>query len=405
MPSLNQIFGSILIVAGTSVGAAMLALPLSTGVLGFFPSLIVFLFSWVLLYYSALLFLEAMLWMESSTNIISLSTAILGRPGKIISWSCYLFLLYALTVAYIAGGGALFASFFGSLAFGNVLFFDQAWFGSLLIVLLICLLLWKGLGIIDLCNRSLMFVLSISLALLMMSLVPYGKFDNLLHQNWSFLPATTSLVVTSFGFHIVIPSLITYLKRDVGSLLTVLGVGSAIPLILYALWNYLLLGAISIDGEHGLLAAYKSNISIVELISTLDERSVLIKWSVIIFSLAAILTSFLGVGLSLFDFLSDGFRLQKIEMNKLAIFVICFVPSYCVATYDPSIFMLGLEYAGAFGVLTLLVMLPVSLVWVGRYRLQLEGPYKAPGGKIMLGLAMGLAMTLIALEFVHRLML
>ena len=41
--NLGRLLGGILLVAGTAIGAGMLALPVSTGLAGFYPSLFLFL--------------------------------------------------------------------------------------------------------------------------------------------------------------------------------------------------------------------------------------------------------------------------------------------------------------------------------------------------------------------------
>ncbi|MEF1339087.1 aromatic amino acid transport family protein, partial [Vibrio rotiferianus] len=56
--SRSKVFGSTLIIAGTTIGAGMLALPLASAGIGFSTSLIIMLGLWALMAFTALLMLE-----------------------------------------------------------------------------------------------------------------------------------------------------------------------------------------------------------------------------------------------------------------------------------------------------------------------------------------------------------
>src|SRR5206468_11353 len=86
------------------------------------------------------------------------------------------------------------------------------------------------------------------------------------------------------------------------------------------------------------------------------------------FSFFAIVTSFLGVSLSLMDFLADGFGIKKTRTGRIALYLMTFVPPLLITLIDPRAFLSALEYAGAFGVVTLLGLFPALMVWSGRYQ-------------------------------------
>ncbi|MCV5941987.1 tyrosine transporter TyrP, partial [Escherichia coli] len=56
--SRSKVFGSTLIIAGTTIGAGMLALPLASAGIGFTTSLVIMLSLWALMAFTALLMLE-----------------------------------------------------------------------------------------------------------------------------------------------------------------------------------------------------------------------------------------------------------------------------------------------------------------------------------------------------------
>src|SRR5690348_7302081 len=100
-------FSGALLVAGTSIGAGMLALPVVTALGGFFPSLFVYVLCWLFMTCTGLLMLEICLLMPPGANLVSMAQKYLGRFGEVLAWVLYLFLFYCLSVAYVSGGGSL----------------------------------------------------------------------------------------------------------------------------------------------------------------------------------------------------------------------------------------------------------------------------------------------------------
>jgi tyrosine-specific transport protein len=90
----ESILSGTLLVAGTSIGGGMLALPVLTSLGGFAPSLVIYFFCWLFMASTGLLFLEISLWMPEEANIVSMAERTLGKVGKFFSWGLYLFLFY-----------------------------------------------------------------------------------------------------------------------------------------------------------------------------------------------------------------------------------------------------------------------------------------------------------------------
>nr|NGX30096.1 Tyrosine-specific transport protein [Candidatus Anoxychlamydiales bacterium] len=65
----NKFLGSILLISGTTIGAGMLGLPVTTGFAGFFPTLFVLLFFWGYMLITAFLYLEANLSVKGNVNL------------------------------------------------------------------------------------------------------------------------------------------------------------------------------------------------------------------------------------------------------------------------------------------------------------------------------------------------
>lgn len=393
MKNYSKLLGGILLVSGTTIGAAMLALPISTGAAGFIPSLFLLLLYWVFMTYTAFLMLEVNLWMGANTNLISMAKQTLGKWGEAVSWAIYLFLLYALTTAYIAGSGSIISDL---LAFLTGYRIDPV-MGSIPLFLIFGLFVYKGTKSVDYINRLLMIALVGAYIAMALFLTPHVNFNYLAHSDWRYLLMAVSIVATSFGFHIIIPSLTTYFDRDVTQLKKAILIGSIIPLFVYILWQFLTLGIIPLEGPQGIIEGYIQGTNSAHLLAeSLKNPSLsILAW---FFSLCAIITSFLGVSLSLSDFLADGFKIQKTRPGRILLYFLTFFPPLLFTLTDPRAFLSALEYAGAFGVVTLLGLLPALMVWRGRYHKGFSSTFKAPGGKIALLLTMIFSLLVIAIE-------
>ena len=104
---MNKTLGTTLLVSGTMIGAGMLAMPLTSAGIGFSFTVVLLVSLWILLTYSALLFVEVYQTTESDSGIGTLSALYFGNAGRIISTTVMFVFLYALLAAYISGGGQI----------------------------------------------------------------------------------------------------------------------------------------------------------------------------------------------------------------------------------------------------------------------------------------------------------
>lgn len=381
MKNTNRLWGAILLIAGTSIGAGMLALPVTTAAYGFIPTLILFVLSWLSMTIAAFFMLEANLWFQKDANLISMAKETLGKAGEIIAWIAYLLLLYSLMSAYLSGMNALLVN-----AIHSTLHFSLTPLASsILLIMGFGVIIYLGATTIDYLNRILMMGLVISYLILVFLIGPHVNVSNLtpkqFHHSWLALP----IIITSFGFQIIIPSLRTYLNTDVKKIRLAILVGSIIPLVVYLIWEILILGTLPYQGPHGLLAILKSGQPATGLTVALENilHSSYIGRIASLFAFFAIATSFVGVSFSLFDFLADGLRIKKTKLGRIVVASITFLPPLVFVFTYPQGFILALGFAGIF-VALLLMILPALIVLSGRYLKRIDLPYKAKGGIISL---------------------
>lgn len=374
----TRTFGGMLLVAGSCIGAGMLALPILTGLAGFFPSMLFFLLSWIFMTFTALLLLEVNGWFKTQTNIVSMAAKALGSGGKIVSWSLYLIFFYALLVAYISGSGTIFSSFFQGL-FGDSLPASKA---SIFFTFLFGIVIYFGTKPVDMGNRLLMIGLVI--AYFGMVFFGLGKIQGelLFHSDWSYALLPLPVLITSFGFHNMIPSLTSYLHGDLKKVRMTIWGGSLIALAVYLIWELLILGVVPLEGEGGIRDSFTQGRE-----AAAAMRGVLgVSWVTAYaqgFAFFAITTSFLAQGLSLMHFLSDGFNIPS-GKKKLPLLLLTLVPPAFFSLLYPQIFFQALGFAGGICAVILFGIMPASMAWIGRYRKNFSIHYRAPGGKFSL---------------------
>lgn len=353
----DRFWGGVLLVAGTSIGAGMLVLPVSTGFSGFVPSFLLLFLCWLFMLVTAFLFLEVNLSIKGQINLVTMASVTLGNPGKIFSWVIYLLLLYSLTAAYIAASSSMFLSVLNYIFTADL----PSWVGPFPLLLFFGFIIYLGTKTIDHLNRVLMLGLVITYLILIFFLPSHVQYDLLKRVDWNASIISIPLIITSFGFHIIIPTLTNYLHHRPSQLRWMLVVGSAIPFIVYSLWEFLALGTVPLIGEESLVNAYEKGESVgIPLTYWVKNSSFAL--AIPFFSFFAVITSFLGVTTSLSDFLRDGFKLKNTGSGKVIACILTFIPPLVFVLTDPRGFYVALEYAGAF-VALLLGVLPALMAW------------------------------------------
>ncbi len=390
-PRKGSLFGGILLIAGCCIGAGMLGLPVLSAMAGFIPSAMTFAICWFFMAVTGLLLLEVNLWFGEEISIVTMAERTLGPVGKLVSWFVYLFLFYSLMVAYVAASGSLaidFINHFTGTQWPN-------WIGHLLFCLLFAILIYLGTGVVDWFNRLLMLGLIAAYACLVIIGAKHVNPALLQHRDWGAATLVVPAVIISFGFHNLIPSLTTYLNSHVKSLKRAIFIGSSIPLVVYLLWEWLILGLVPMQDFQGALDQG-------EMATQALKTAVGASWILDVaevFAFFAIVTSFLSVALSFVDFLADGLNMQKTAQGTIFLEVLVLGPPFIFALLYPSIFLIALNYAGGFGAVILFGILPALMVWQGRYNQKFDFPHLMPGGRPVLLIVIGFAIGVIILTY------
>lgn len=378
----NKIFGGILLLSGTAIGAGMLALPLATALMGFNYSLFTFLGVWIFMMLAAFLLLEVNLWFPGEIDLINMVGSLLGKFHKAIAWLCYLLLLYSVIAAYFYGT----TTWILKILEETQIPLSYEW-GNLIVAVVFGAIICFGTALTEKINRWFAIGLFLSCAILIALLLPNVKLSQIGFGQPSHIFLALPLIVTAFSSAAVLPSLTNYLNRDLKALKIILIVGGALPLILYLVWEFLSFGIIPLKG----------GICLENLIAVNDGTAVTLAMEEILghtgiaqtgraFAIFAILTSLLGASLALFHCLADALKIKPIGKNRLLLLIFTYLPPLLILVFFPTGFGRILSFAGIF-VSLLFGIYPAIMVWVGRYHrgpIQKLSPYTLFGGRPLL---------------------
>ncbi len=398
----NKTFGSIFMIAGTTIGAGMLALPLKTAAGGFFPSIGLFIICFLFMFYTVFLLLESNLMSnDPNANIISMTGERLGKTGQIVAWVTFSLLLYSVSAAYMSAGGSLIAT----LLQHEVSKETPMWVGMLIFAGVFGALIYFGTHVYDHVNKLLMVCLIVSFLVLVGSMTPHVENVSFTESHPLLLLGAVPVVVLSFTSHVIVPSLRTYLNSNVPALKTSLFYGMIIPLFFYVCWEYLIFSLVPPNGPEGLLAIAAGDHPLAALTNVLEDNLGLRFFATVIgiFSFSALVTSFIAVNVSLRDFLADGLSISKKTLGGNALLSLLTLGAPLVyALAFPRGFTVAIGYAGVFASI-LYGILPALMVYKGRYIQHIPSQYRTPGGKVGIVIVVLFSVMVMGLEVYNSL--
>lgn len=365
-----KMMGSSLIIAGTALGAGMLAIPMVLAQFGLLYGTMLMVLICFGTTYAALLLLEATIKAGGGLGLNSIARKTLGKQGQLITNGLLYALLICLLMAYILGAGDLLSKLLSNFGIDLTATTSQITF-----TLVAGAVVASGTGVIDKLNRALFFVMLASLFATMAFLAPSMTQDNLMQvtsHNHVDLIKTSAILFTSFGFMVVIPTLVSYNHEATDKQLrNMVIVGSLIPLVCYLCWLFAVVGNLSEE-------QFRSFHNVSDLMAAFEAQSPWVGTVLSIFTGLALLTSFFGVAMSLFNQNRDMFN-----QNTAVTYCISFILPLAGSLLAADKFLQVLNYAGIILVF-LAVFVPLVMVHKQRFMKVAEDRYSAEGGKPML---------------------
>jgi len=376
-----SLFGGAMIIAGTVIGAGMLANPTATSGVWFTGSLIVLLYTWFSMLSSGLMILEVNTHYPHGASFDTMVKDLLGPTWNAINGIAVAFVLYLLTYAYIFVGGDLTAKGLGStfgvkipLTFGQLAFFlifaTCVWasarlvdrFTSILIGGMVLTFIWATGGLIA----------DVKLPILFDTQAPAGT------SYWIYAATALPVCLTSFGFHGNVSSLFKYFKGDARKVAKSIWAGTLVALVIYVLWQIAIQGNLP-RSEFAPVIATEGKVSVlIEALSKFTQTGSMDK-VLTFFSYMAIATSFLGVTLGLFDYIADIFKWNDSVSGRTKTAALTFLPPLISCLLFPTGFVTAIGYVGLAATIWTGII-PAILLYRSRQKFGTGKNYKIYGG-------------------------
>ena len=357
---MSKSLGSVLLIIGTTIGAGMLSLPLVVAACGFVTSIILLIVSWSVMYITALKLLKSCEQYPLGVNFTTMMQSKANKAYQIFFSIIYMLLLYSLMSAYTTQGASLV-----NIVAVNVFTKNNVAIPALVFILIFGSFLCNY-KISDFTNRFFVLLKFIFFAIAVLIMLFYINPDYLKKSPFSLsaLIFAWPTLLPSFGFHNVIPVLYEYQKGDIKNIRKSIFIGSVSVLVIYILWVFLALALIPQQGDHSYQSLFLSGNATLsgfsEEIKALSNSN-LLGLSLEIFIHIAIITSFIGVGISLIHYIRDLFTRNNRKINNIKASLICFIPPFIFTVFYPKGFILALQYAAIFAVI-IFVYTPIFLV-------------------------------------------
>ncbi|MEH2279970.1 MAG: aromatic amino acid transport family protein [Nostoc sp.] len=397
----GSVLGSTALIAGTTIGAGILALPAVTLPSGIVPSTSGLIAVWLYALVSGLLVADVTLnTMRSegraSIGFLGVVEKILGKLGGRIAGGAYLFMHYALLVAYITEGGEILGYAVAKIWSVQIL---PTWVGTTTFTLLFGGIMYLGREkFIEKLNSAFVGIVIVSFLGLLFFGGRHIQSTQLLFQDWSALGSAISVMSVALFFQNVVPLVVAQLEGDVGKIRQSIFIGSVIPLIMFLAWNAVILGSVSPDMLHGTSDGRTvfDPLQVLRAGGAGEWLGVLVS----IFSEFAIVTSFIGFVYGLLDLFKDIFLPAQGQLSsRLPLYSLVLFPPMTLGTLNPGIFFTALDYTGTFSISVLGGIIPALMSWKQRQEQENSDSINqplVPGGKVTLIVMIGVALAMMA---------
>ena len=350
---------------------------------------------------SSIAMLEISSWVKDEKNIVSISKYIFGSKFTNILISFYILFLYSLISAYISGGSTMLMDLFiikYELHDFSILF-------KILFIIPFSFIIFFGINFVDYLNKILFLFLILAYFILTFNIYMFleKNINEFVFLDTKMILFSLPIMVTSFGYSLLIPSLKMYLYNNIKLVCYVILIGSLIPFVVYVIWDHLINSFfLSMGNKLHIQVLFGEGNPTEKLIILMSNNNTKILYTVFAFSFFAISSSFIGVSLGIYDFFFDLFNLSK---NKnihrfFALFFTFFFPLVFNIIY-PYGFMLALSYAGVFASI-LLILFPIYTLWYGRYIKKLKYTYILFDNKVFIFFIFFIVLIFIFIDIIDK---
>lgn len=370
-----SIIGGACIIASVCVGAGMLGLPSAGAGAWTVWSLAALTITMLVMTLSGWMLLEAFKNYELRASFSTVTKDLLGSKVNAFNNLTVYFVGGILLYAYITSSGLIIQDTFGI----------QSSIASVLFVAVFSAFVWHSTRAVDRISVILITFMVLSFVFgisgLAAHISPSTLFDTV-SEHGEYAPyalAMLPVALTSFGYHHSVASMRAYYGDEHKAKKAIL-IGTVIALALYAVWMVSIFGNLP-RPAFGDVIAKGGNVDV--LLGALSQviESEKVSNAINAFSMAAILSSFIGVGLGVFDFLADLFNFKDCKRGRSKTWLVTFLPPLILSLLFPFGFVIAIGYAGAAATVWACII-PALLAAKSRKSGQEKSSFTAPGGQV-----------------------
>ncbi|MDV7105268.1 aromatic amino acid transporter [Vibrio sp. TH_r3] len=381
-----SLIGGSCIIASVCVGAGMLGLP-SAGV-GAWTNwrIFVIVLTMILMTLSGWMLLETFKKYDFKVSFDTVTKDLLGEKVNVVNNIAVYFVGGILLYAYITTSGLILQDVLGL----------NSQLASVLFVLVFSVIVWHSTRAVDRISIILIFFMALSFIFGVSGLASKVDLSVLFDSaNTDGSYSTYSLgmfsvALTSFGYHHSVSSMRDYYgcERKASKALMF---GVLIALALYILWIVSIYGNLPRDQFGPVIEKGGDVDALLAALGTVIDSD-RVSNAISAFSMAAILSSFIGVGLGLFDFLADFFKFENSRQGRAKSWAVTFIPPLVLSLLFPFGFVIAIGYAGAVATIWTCII-PALLIRQVRNKHKSDGVpeegFKAPGGNVLIYVLIG----------------
>lgn len=364
-----KLAGGIFLIIGAVIGGGIIAIPIASANFGFYPTFGLIVLSWALMTKTGLFVLSSTLKCpEKHNTYYSIVGDYLGKHVQGITILLFLTLLYFTLSSYISGCVSLFMTY---LPAGKAKF-------SYFSMSCLYTLIFGGLITMStkLVVRANIVFVSLKLALLLLVILVSTQYMSAIPLKFEGLPQSgvsslALIIINAFGFHFIIPSLVTYYGNENKHFFKpLLIISTSIVCILYIVWLFAIYSFIPLDGEHGMSAIYNSPNQLMAFNKSLQFHlhSAFVINTIKYFQAVSLFGSFFCVSLGVFDFLVDVFKAHA----RWLIGIITFLPPLFLTLVSENWYLIAMSASGYLAI-CLEIIIPIWTVRVQNQRIYKKG--------------------------------
>lgn len=386
--------GGVMIIAGTTIGAGMLAIPIVTAGIWFYTALAVMIFSALVLMSTGLYLLEVGAKRSLGDNYHTLVQEVLGKKWSYFSSLCVIAAMYSAMYAYISTGTFTITDYIKLPSVSPLLIRLVV---SSIFTVWVASFVAASVRLVAHTTSILVGLLVITFLMMTVIALPEASFSTLNRSQpadltywgyWKYLPYALPVCLASFGFHVNVPSLVKHFRGDITKVKYSVCLGVLIAFVIYFIWLFIVHANIPRISFHGIQAAEDQVVYMMHLLAgnlpSKGSRTLFletVRW----FGLFALVSSFFGIGLALFDYFLDSFSFEENAKGRFWAGVLTFLPPYLASLIAPRGFVGAISFVGLTAAFWT-VIIPVLLAYKLRPSLKI-GEYRVAGGTMWMGIS------------------